>query len=167
MPLAAVEPLSARHRLEGFDCGKHGLNDWLQRYALASHQHGGSRVFVACEGDDVMGYYALATGAVAFRNAPAELQERLSAHYPVSVLILTRLAVDRRVQGLRVGESLLLDALLRSLAVSREAGAKALVVHALDEAARGFYERYRFARFPGEPLHLFMTMANIEASLAG
>jgi predicted N-acetyltransferase YhbS len=58
--------------------------------------------------------------------------------------VLGRLAVDRRHQGQGLGRALVADALRRSLAARRLIGARALLVHAIDEQAAAFYRSLGF-----------------------
>lgn len=162
--LSEVVPLDASHELAAFRCGKAELDEWLRRYAMVNQQIGGSRTFVTCEGSAVMGFYSLAVSSIEFEHASRKVQRGLG-RYPVSVILIARLAVDERVQGQRVGESLLVDALGRCLAVSQEAGVRAVLVHAMDDDARGFYERYDFERSPTNPYHLVLLIQDIEAAL--
>src|SRR2546428_9189316 len=141
------------------------MDTWLLRYALTNQRLNACRTFVTCDGQVVRGYYSLAASSIEFENVPERFQEGL-ARYPVSVILLARLAVDERVQGRHVGESLLLDALQRSLEASRAIGGVAVLVHALDESARAFYGKYDFERSPTNPLHLLLLMKDIEATLA-
>ena len=72
MTLRAPEPLAAQHRLEGFDCGKPALNDWLLRHARQAQGSGSAKTFVvAADGDDrVAGYFSLTVGQVDTLDAP-------------------------------------------------------------------------------------------------
>ena len=162
--LSEVVPLAASHDLAAFRCGKAELDDWLRRYAMVNQQIGGSRTFVTCEGSVVRGFYSLAVSSIEFEHASRKVQRGLG-RYPVSVILIARLAVDERVQGQRVGESLLIDALGRCLAVSEEAGVRAVLVHAMEDDARAFYERYDFERSPTNPYHLALLIQDIEAAL--
>lgn len=161
MRLGAPEPLAASHRLDGFDCGEAVLDDWLMRRALANQASGASRTFVvADQGGFVFGYYALAAGAVSHQLATSSVRRNMPD--PVPVLILGRLAVDRRARGLSLGASLLQDAVHRAVAVSRDAGVRALLVHALNEKARQFYEHYGFQSSPLHPLTLMLRLSGMK-----
>lgn len=158
--------LEARHRAENFRCGVLSLDEWLRKHALQSHRSGGSRVFVATETDPaIAGYYALAAGAVMPREAPARLVRGLAANQPVPVVLLGRLAVDTRHQRQHVGRSLLLDAMTRVLEAGEMIGIRALLVHAVDEQARGWYEQFGFERSPTHPLHLILLLKDLRATL--
>lgn len=161
MRLGAPEPLAASHRLDGFDCGEAVLDDWLMRRALANQASGASRTFVAADQDGfVFGYYALAAGAVSHQLATSGV--RRSMPDPVPVLILGRLAVDRRARGLQLGASLLQDAVHRAVAVCQDASVRALLVHALNERARQFYEHYGFQSSPLHPLTLMLRLSGMK-----
>lgn len=159
-------PIEARHRAEHFQSGVVSLDEWLPKHALQSHRGGASRVFVTTEaGPDVVGYYALAAGAVMPREAPARLERGLAASQPVPVVLLGRLAVDVRHQGRHLGRSLLLDAMTRVLQAGELIGVRALLVHAIDERARNWYAQFGFERSPAHPLHLLLLMKDLRATI--
>lgn len=162
--LSPVVPLDGTHELGQFDCGNADLDDWLKRYALTNHRLGATKTYVTSEDSEIRGYYSLAASSIAFEKVPLRIKKGL-ARYPVPAILLARLAVDRRAQGMGVGRSLLLDALARALAVSQEIGARAVLVHAKDDEARAFYEHYDFERSPTDPLHLMLLMQDIERNL--
>jgi predicted GNAT family N-acyltransferase len=66
----------------------------------------------------------------------------------IPVMVLGRLAVDQRAQGIKLGASLLQDAVSRTVSISQNAGVRALLVHALNLQAKAFYERYGFQASP-------------------
>ncbi len=155
--LGSAQLLTASHRVEGFECGEPSLDDWLKRRALANQAGGASRTFVVLdEGGHVRGYYALAAGAVSHESAPSRVRRNMPD--PVPVLVLGRLAVDRLAQGQRLGAALLQDAVKRAVAVSSNAGVRALLVHALHERARTFYEHYGFQPSPTHPQTLMLRL---------
>ena len=162
MQLGLPEPLAAAHRLDDFECGEAVLDDWLKRRALSNQASGASRTFVVTdEGGQVRGYYAMAAGAVSHQHATSSARRNMPD--PVPVMVLARLAVDRRAQGLRLGAALLLDAVNRAVAVSQNAGVRALLVHALHEKARQFYEHYGFHSSPTHPMTLMLRLSNVKA----
>ncbi|MFP5462621.1 MAG: GNAT family N-acetyltransferase [Gammaproteobacteria bacterium] len=161
MRLGAPEPLAASHRLDGFDCGEAVLDDWLMRRALANQASGASRTFVVANQDGfVFGYHALAAGAVSHQLATSGVRRNMPD--PLPVLILGRLAVDRGARGLQLGASLLQDAVHRAVAVSQDASVRALLVHALNERARQFYEHYGFQSSPLHPLTLMLRLSGMK-----
>lgn len=154
---SAPELLGPGHRLDGFSCGESSLDDWLRRRALANQVSGASRTFVVCdEHGQVIGYYALAAGAVT--QAAATGHVRRGMPDPIPVLVLGRLAVDRRAQGMRLGASLLQDAVRRAVAVATQAGVRALLVHALNASARQFYLHHGFRVSPIDDMTLMLRL---------
>jgi len=161
----APEPLTLEHRLDGFDCGKQPLDDWLKVHAQ-SNEGKASRTFVAA-GDDmnVQAFYTLAAGSVTLKEVPRKFRQGLPN--PVPVMILGRLAVDRRFAGRGIGPAMLKEAMTRTLKVSREAGVLALIVHAIDDDAVTFYAKYNFQIFPPETRTLFLPVKTIAAAVVG
>jgi len=156
------EPLAAAHRLDDFECGEAVLDDWLKRRALSNQSSGASRTFVVADaGGHVDGYYAMAAGAVSHQFATSGVRRNMPD--PVPVMVLARLAVDRRAQGLHLGAALLQDAVNRAVAVSQNAGVRALLVHALHEKARQFYEHYGFQPSPTHPMTLMLRLSSVKA----
>lgn len=155
--LSAPQPLTAVHRVGGFFCGEPVLDEWLKRRAMANQHSGASRTFVVVDQDDcVRGYYAMAAGAVAHRQAPGPVRRNMPD--PVPVLVLARLAVDSSAHRNKLGGAMLRDALQRAVVVSQNAGVRALLVHALHERARQFYEHYGFQASPLDPLTLMLRL---------
>src|SRR6516162_545893 len=138
--LAAPQPLNANHILDPFDCGVPMLDDWLRRRALMNQSTGASRTFVICRHSLVIGYYALAAGGIASNEAPGRLRRNMPD--PIPMMILGRLAVDRREHGKGLGALLLRDALARTKRAAQELGIVGVLVHAISEDARHFYERW-------------------------
>ena len=103
-----------------------------------------------------MGYYALATGAVALADATGGVKRNMPD--PIPVLVLARLAVDHRAQGIKLGAALLKDAVNRAMVVSENAGVRALLVHALHERARDFYLKYGFGPSPTDSMTLMLRL---------
>jgi GNAT superfamily N-acetyltransferase len=159
LQLSAPVALAATHKLSDFQCGEASLDDWLKRRALANHLSGASRTFVAADADaQVFGYYAMAAGAVTHQAATSSVRRNMPE--PVPVMVLARLAVDQRAQGIKLGAALLQDAVHRALAVSENAGVRALLVHALNEQAKQFYQHYGFQVSPIHPLTLMLRLNN-------
>lgn len=155
-----VEKLRPDHRIEGFDCGKEELNRYLQRYAWQNQQACAAQTYVGLVGDAVIGYLTLAVGQVSREEAPERLTKGLASH-PVPVMLLARLAVDRRWHGQGVGKALLKDAMQRTLQAAEIAGIRAFAVHAKDEEARRFYQKFDFIPSPTDPMHLFVLLKDV------
>lgn len=141
--------LRAGHNLEAFNSGRPQLDDWLKKRALAANEAGSARTFVICRNAlNVVGYSSLCAGSVQHEGAPGAL--RRNAPDPIPVIVLARLAVLSEEQGSGLGKALLADAMKRAAKASAIIGARALVVHALDESAARFYERHGFSKLKGE-----------------
>jgi GNAT superfamily N-acetyltransferase len=160
------EPLDDAHVLEGFDCGVESLDVWLIRHARQAVAAGSARVFVTVDADTgrVCGYSALTAAAVSHEQATERARKGQPRH-PIPAVLLARLAVDRAVQGHGIGAWLLRDAMRRAITASEAVGIRVLLVHALDERARGFYERWGFQASPTDPLNLQMLFKDIRRSL--
>jgi len=159
--LRAPEALVATHHLTEFGCGEASLDEWLKRRAWANQQNGASRTFVVADRDaHVHGYYAMAAGGVSHRDATGGVRRNMPD--PIPVMVLARLAVDTRAQGIKLGAALLQDAVNRAVAVSRNAGVRALLVHALDDRAKQFYEHYGFQESPQHPMTLMLRLNTLK-----
>ena len=159
MKLLAPQPLTADHQLNTFNCGETSLDEWLKRRALLNQSNGASRTFVVVdESQLVMGYYALAAGAVHHQDATRSIRQNMPD--PIPVMVLARLAVDIRTQGMQLGAGLLRDAVDRSLAVAKNTGVRALLVHALHERAKQFY---LYFGFQASPVHSLTLMLRLKA----
>ena len=120
--------------------------------------------YVICGEGRVVGYYALATGAVACAAATGKVRRQMPD--PIPVMIIGRLAVDTRHQGQGLGYGLLRDAPLRTLQVAKQAGIRAVLLHAMTADARRFYRRAGFQESPLDPMTMMITIADVEKALA-
>jgi GNAT superfamily N-acetyltransferase len=155
-----IEKLRRDHPIDTFDCGQDDLNRWLLRHALQSQSSNSSQTYLGLAGETVVGYYCLAVGHVEFADSPERLQKGLARH-PIPIMLLARLAVHQDWQKKGIGKALLRDAVLRTAQAADIAGIRALAVHAKDEAARQYYERFDFISSPTDPLHLFVLLKDI------
>jgi GNAT superfamily N-acetyltransferase len=157
MNVLAPESLSADHQIHAFACGEAMLDEWLKRRALSNQTSGASRTFVvATDAGEVMGYYALAAGAVAHHDATRVIRQNMPD--PIPVMVLARLAVDKRAQGMKLGAALLQDAVRRCILVSHNTGVRAMLVHALNDGAHQFYAHYGFKASPAHPMTLMLRL---------
>jgi GNAT superfamily N-acetyltransferase len=163
--LGAPEHLAATHEVSAFDCGVPDLDEWLKKRALANEESGASRTYVVCAARRVVGYYALAGGGVAQEHAPGRVRRNMPD--PLPVMIVGRLAVDRTWQGRGVGRSLLRDAVVRTLQAAEIGGIRAILLHAISDEAKRFYERYGFQSSPLDPMTLMITVADARKALSG
>lgn len=155
-----IEKLRRDHRVDGFDCGNEPLNRFLVRFALQSQLANSSQTYLALSNDDIIGFYTLVFGDVAYDEAPERLRKGVARH-PIPLMILARLAVARAWTGQRIGSGLLKDALARTVAAAEIAGLRAFAVHAKDDEARAFYEHFDFIASPSDPMHLFVLLKDV------
>lgn len=159
----APRPISSDDRLDAFDCGKPPLDDFLRRRAL-NNEGKASRTFVVrAANGEVVAYYTLAAGAIQLADVPKKLQRNMPN--PVPVMVLGRMAVDRRHTGRKLGQGMLREAMQRVLEASTTIGARTLIVHAIDDEAVTFYTRYGFQVFPAGTRTLFLPIETIAKSL--
>lgn len=163
-PFGVIEKLSRGHDLFSFHCGKPSLDDWLRRFALTNQLSDSARTYVLHRDNRVLGYYSLAAGSVRPEESPPRVAKGLAKH-PIAVILLARLAVDRTQQGKGLGKFLLADALSRAAAASEIIGARAILVHALDEAAAAFYRKFGFESSPLDSQQLVLLMKDLRATL--
>jgi GNAT superfamily N-acetyltransferase len=163
--LSTPEKLRADHDLSDFESGEPALDDWLRRRALSNEESGASRTYVVCAGQRVVAYYALAVGAIAHAGSPGRIRRNMPD--PVPVMVIGRLAVHKDYQGKKIGPSLLRDAILRTLRAADIAGVRAILVHAISERARRFYEDCGFIASPVGPLTLLITVAEAVKAFVG
>ena len=159
----APAALTGSHEVSQFDCGNDVLDDWLIKRALKNQNSGASRTFVICQDNQVIGYYALASGSVERMATPKSIARNMPE--PIPVMVLGRLAIDSNMQGQRLGSALLKDALLRVLSVSKNVGIRAILVHAISEDAKRFYLSYGFQVSPIDPMTLMLPVRHIEGLL--
>jgi GNAT superfamily N-acetyltransferase len=159
----APEPLSSHHTVETFDSGVASLDDWLKRRAARNQVSGASRTYVACDGDKVAGYYALASGAVATLVAPGKFRRNMPE--PIPVVMLGRLAVASAYQGQGLGRALFQDAALRVIHAADSIGIRGMLVHAVSEEAKAFYIKLGLDVSPLEPMTLMTTVDDLRATL--
>ncbi|MFM2449654.1 MAG: hypothetical protein RIS44_2104 [Pseudomonadota bacterium] len=162
--LSHPEPLTASHGLADFDCTEPSLNDWLKRRAWQNQVSGATRTFVAADEGRVRAYYALASSAVAPAAALGRFRRNMPD--PIPVVVLARLAVHREHQGQGLGRALFQDAALRVIHAADAIGIRGLIVHALSDPAKRFYEQLGLQQSPLDPLVLMTTVADLKAALA-
>ena len=160
-----IEKLRREHDVDAFDCGQEPLNRFLARYALQNQQAEASQTYAALADDEVIGFYTLVVAEVEYDEAPARLGKGLARH-PIPLMLLARLAIAMTWQGKGLGAGLLKDAMLRTLQAAEIAGIRAMAVHAKDDAAKAFYERFDFIPSPSDPYHLFLLLKDVRALIA-
>ena len=158
------EPLADHHEIGDFNSGEASLDDWLRRRARANQVTGASRTYVVCEEKRVIGYYALASGAVTVESATGRLRRNMPD--PIPVAVLARLAVDRGWQGRGLGRALFRDAARRVVNAADAIGIRGIVVHAISVEAKKFYLALGFDPSPREPMMLMVTLADVRAAFS-
>jgi GNAT superfamily N-acetyltransferase len=159
-----IEKLRREHDLSLFDCGNPTLTNWLRKFAWTNQQADSAKTYVALAEDRVVGYYALTTGSVHKHESPERIAKGLANH-PVGVILLARLAVDHTQQGKGLGKALLFDALERTEEAADIIGVRAVLVHAIDDAARRFYEHFNFDASPIDPFQLMLLLKDLRKAL--
>jgi GNAT superfamily N-acetyltransferase len=164
--LPRIEKLQRTHNVDAFDCGREALNRFLVRFALTNQQASASQTYVALADDgEVVGYYTLVYSQVDYADAPERLTKGIARH-PIPIMLLARLAVGTAWQGQGLGKGMLKDAVLRTYQAADIAGLWALSVHAKDDEARAFYERFDFIPSPADPYHLSILLKDLRALVA-
>lgn len=161
--LCPPEKLNSSHQIESFDSGNNQLDEWIKRRALKNESEGASRTYVLCDGQAVIAYYCLATGAVAQTTATGKVRRNMPD--PIPVMVIGRLAVDRHWQGSGLGRALLRDAILRTLQAAEIVGIRAILVHAISEDAKRFYQKCGFTVSPIAPMTMMVKVSDAIASL--
>jgi predicted N-acetyltransferase YhbS len=156
-------PITETDDVAEFACGEPTLDVYLRTRALANHFGGAWRCFVTCLDGHVVGYYALASGAVSYSDCAGKFRRNMPD--PIPVILLSRLAVDLKHQAGGLGASLLRDAIARAVQAAEQIGVRAILVHALHDEARDFYARYDFEPSPTDPLHLMLLIKDAKASV--
>ncbi len=165
MSLRRPEPLDGQHRLEGFDCGKPALNDWLVRHARQAQGSGSAKTFVVADDDRVAGYFSLTVGQVDVLEVPERVRKGMG-QYPVPVVILARLAVSAQDQGRGIGFGLLQDAIRRTMLIAEQAGIRAMLTHPIDHEAAKFYTRFGFVASPLRERQLLLLLKDARRWMA-
>ena len=162
--LTGTLPLTAEFAVADFSCETPAMDDYLIRHALHAQHANTARTFVALRGKRVVGYYSLAAASMEPDEAPPRVLQGVG-RYPIPLTLLARLAVDLSEQGAGLGKALLKDAMKRFLISQEQVASRALLVHASDVVARGFYLAYGFEPVPLNPLHLYLLPKDMVRAL--
>ena len=163
MSLTPPETLSSQHSCSDFSCGIASLDDWLKRRAYTNQISGATRTFVICVDNRVVGYYALASGAISVQSALGKFRRNMPD--PIPVVILARLAIDSSYQSQGLGRALFRDAALRVVQAADTIGIRGIIVHAISEEAKDFYLALGFILSPLEPMTLMITLNDLRDSI--
>jgi predicted N-acetyltransferase YhbS len=157
------QPIKPEHDLKDFDSGNLELDDWLRKRALKNEDSGASRTYVVTVEQKVIAYYCLANGSVVNTSAPSRVRRNMPD--PIPVMVIGRLAVDYNWQSQGIGRALLRDAVLRTLQAATIAGIRAILVHALNEEAKQFYEKCGFISSSVASMTLMVTIKDASSAL--
>jgi GNAT superfamily N-acetyltransferase len=157
--------IAARHDPAGFACGNATLDHWLRTAALTADAMRTARTYVWTNENVVIGYFSLCPHEVRRDELPSKLGH--GAPHSIPAILLARLALDRGLHGHGLGASLLLDALGRAADAIEIAGGRLIVVDAIDEPARRFYEHHGLRPAPSQPARLFRKASDVAATLGG
>lgn len=163
--LRPVRRLEVTDDLNEFDCGVPALDEWLKQFALSDQRAGASVTYILERGQQIVGFYTLAPHTIEPDETAPRLGAGLPRQRPIPVILLARLGLDRSEQGTGLGGDLLKDALARCAAAADDIGGRAVLVHAKDDAAARFYQRYGFQPLEQNPNHLYLLMKDLRASI--
>ena len=164
MNLASGRRIRGCHQVDDFHSGEPALDDWLRCRARANQASGATRTFAVCDDDKVVGYYALASGAVIVASVPGRFRRNMPD--PVPVAILARLAVDQAFQERGLARALFRDAARRVEQAADVIGIRGIVVHPCHlGGSADVLSRARLRACPGEPMTLVVTLADVRAAL--
>ena len=163
MSFSAPYLLTAAADLGRFACGTPSLDEWLKRRAMANQVSGASRTYVVTDmgegGQRVVGYYCLASGALAVIDAPGAIRRNMPD--PIPMAVLGRLAVDSTWHGKRLGVALLQDAVMRTIQAADILGVRGLLAHAISAEAKRFYEHHGFKASATQPMTLVLSINSL------
>ena len=152
-----LEPLNVSHRLERFDSGNPAIDKWFRERSMQASLSNSAKTFVLIHDDSVIAFYSLTVGEIVNAEASARLKAGMS-NLSIPVLLLARMAVHKDFQGQGLGKHLLRDAILRTFAISQNAGVRALTTHPVDDNARQFYLKFGFSENPHRPNELYLLL---------
>ncbi|CAN7431107.1 GNAT family N-acetyltransferase [Rhizobium sp. LjRoot254] len=158
-------PLSLTHKLDDFDCGKPELNIYLTERAMGNQEEGYTRTYVIADRDQsVVGYCSLCGSMISRNLVPRQIAGH-GAPNDIPVVLLARLAVDKNHWGMKLGADLLKHAFLMTMLSADRIGVRAMLVHAKDDEAIGFYKKYKFRTAKGLERAMLCSTKEIAASL--
>ncbi|MDP3854376.1 GNAT family N-acetyltransferase [Phenylobacterium sp.] len=162
--ITAPERLTEAHDIADFKSRQPQLDEWLRRKALSNETSGGCRTYVTTDGERVIGFYCLATGAVAHAQATGKARRNMPD--PIPAVIVGRMGVDETFERQGIGRGLIRDSVIRTLAAAEVIGVRAILIHAKSDEARRFYvERCGLSESPIDPMTLMVTLSDARKAL--
>ena len=112
---------------------------------------------------DICAYYTLSHTVLKRQALPKSVAKKLP-HYPIPVILVAQLAVDRKVQRQGLGKITLIRALGHAGEINKHLPSYAVVVDALDNQVQGFYEQFGFTALDthSNRKRLYMTMQTVK-----
>jgi GNAT superfamily N-acetyltransferase len=166
-----IRRLEEFDQVEAFDCGDDPLNNYLKRHAWANQQKSSIGVtYVAIDEGaprTVLGYFTLATAGVPRDAFPMKYVRGLPP-YDLPLILLARLAVDRRFSGKGLGHALISEAFKIALRVADDVGCRCIITDAYRERT-DWYARYGFIALEGAaetgPQRMFLDIRTLRLAL--
>ncbi len=156
--------LEQGHDISAFDCGEETLNNFLKENAWQSQLKNITTTYVCLEENKAIAYYSLNVGAIMHEQALDRVVKEFGA-YNTPVLLIDKLAVDKRKQKQAIDKYILQDALLRACTIAQEAGIRCIVVNAINERAKKFYQQFNFEPWPIDSFRLYLLMKDVRKTL--
>jgi len=168
-----IRRLEEQDEVARFDCGDEPLNNYLRRHAWANQQKSfiGVTYVAIDEGAPrtVIGYFTLATASVPRESFPKNYVRGLPP-YDLPLVLLARLAVDRRFTGKGLGHALISEAFKIAVRVADDVGCRCIITDAYRNRV-DWYARYGFVALEGAsesgPQRMFLDMRTIRMALKG
>jgi predicted GNAT family N-acyltransferase len=156
------EPLGEQHDRAAFSCGVEALDNYFRGDPIRQDvSRKTANAFVLTnDGKSVAGFYTLSPISILSVDLPASLAKKLPQR-PIGATLIGRMGMDMSLQGNRLGELMLTDALYKAWQASQLVSSWAVVVDA-KEGAREFYIKYEFTPFATQPNRLFLPMKKID-----
>jgi len=129
--------------------------------------------YVAVERETILGFATVTVGLVEIEDLPPSLRKKLP-DYPLPILRLARLAVDRTAQGKGVGDHLMRTMLSVAIELRERLGCVGVVVDA-KPGAENYYARYGFVELEvvegaleerPTPKPMFLPLSAVETALS-
>ncbi|MGA8644193.1 GNAT family N-acetyltransferase [Candidatus Binatus sp.] len=138
-----VRLLREKDNRSSFQSGDDQLDLFFHRYAGQNQfRHHIGTTYIAVEREIILGFATVTVGHVEIENISRGLRKKLP-DYPLPILRLARLAVDRNAQGKGVGEHLMRTVFSVAIELRDKVGCVGVVVDA-KPAAENYYSRYGF-----------------------
>jgi predicted N-acetyltransferase YhbS len=161
--ISQPEPINEQHNIHGFNSGEESLDIWLKIKAIKNQKSNASRTYVACDNEHAIAYYVLASSSVDGSFAPGRFRRNMPNSVPV--VVLGRLAIDLAYQNMGIGRALVRDAAFRVIQAAETIGIRGLLVQAISNKAKEFYEKLGFEPSLIDPMTLMVTLDDLKTAI--